>query len=379
MAAINQHSNDRIRERLVALTRDLMLIPSIPSRPEEVRRGYEFVKNHLESLDRVEVREFESQGVPSLVATPHGIREPDVLMCAHLDVITHPDPGAYRSRIENGRIYGPGSGDMKGALAILLEIFRAVHTQYSQASVGLLVTTDEETGGACGARYLFEDAGVRCGRAMIPDGGSLNQITIEEKGILHLRLSRRGRAAHAARPWLGENPIEQLMQGLFAIQRLINGFQDGASGNWRPTCAVTIISTENQTNNRIPSHAEAVIDLRFPAPHRAEEMIAYVRETVGPDVDVEVLIGAEPTHLAPDPVYAEVTKDITGEAAITIRDDGGSDARFLCALGIPVLMSRPLVGNLHAEDEWIDIQSMVLFYRIYEQYLLRTLDLSACD
>ena len=54
---------------------------------------------------------------------------------------------------------------------------------------------------------------------------------------------------------------------------------------------------------------------------------------------------------------------------------GGSDARFIASRGIPVMMSRPLVGNLHAEDEWIDIQSMVKLYEIYLRYLKRRFDL----
>lgn len=36
-------------------------------------------------------------------------------------------------------------------------------------------------------------------------------------------------------------------------------------------------------------------------------------------------------------------------------------------------MSRPLVGNLHAPDEWIDIDSMVTYYRVCEAYLAERL------
>lgn len=78
-------------------------------------------------------------------------------------------------------------------------------------------------------------------------------------------------------------------------------------------------------------------------------------------------------HLEPDRLFLEVTKEITGEPVRLIRDDGGSDARFIAACGIPVLMSRPLVGNLHGKDEWIDIDSMLTFYRIYQAYVRRTL------
>ena len=52
---------------------------------------------------------------------------------------------------------------------------------------------------------------------------------------------------------------------------------------------------------------------------------------------------------------------------------GGSDARFISGYGIPVIMSRPLVGNLHAENEWIEIASMDTLYHIYQRYLEKKL------
>ena len=39
-----------------------------------------------------------------------------------------------------------------------------------------------------------------------------------------------------------------------------------------------------------------------------------------------------------------------------------------------VVDHRPQVGNLHAVDEWIDIQSMLELYRICETYLKARLD-----
>jgi succinyl-diaminopimelate desuccinylase len=372
MTVLDAAEHERVRERLVALTRDLMLVPSIPSRPEEIRRCYNLVKNHLEALEGTEVCEFEENGYPSLVAAPQNCQKPMILMCAHLDVISHPDSSAYRSEVRDGRIHGPGSGDMKGALAILMEVYRSIQRQFPQAPVGLAVTSDEETGGEFGIGYLFGEAGVRCDLALIPDGGSLNQITVEEKGILHLKVSCHGKAGHAARPWLADNAVERLLSRLVDVKEYFTSMEE-VDTNWHPTCATTLFSTTNQTINRVPSHAEAILDIRFPAPHTVASVLAGVREALGESVETEVIISAEATHLAPDPLYLEVTAAITGQSAKMIRDDGGSDARFIAACGIPVIMSRPLVGNLHARDEWIDIESMVTFYRIYEEYLIQRL------
>ncbi|HKA33289.1 MAG TPA: M20/M25/M40 family metallo-hydrolase, partial [Candidatus Binatia bacterium] len=83
----------------------------------------------------------------------------------------------------------------------------------------------------------------------------------------------------------------------------------------------------------------------------------------------EIIVIAEPTNVVPDPLYLAATEEITGRAPTLIREHGGSDARYLAQFGIPVIMTRPLVGNLHAENEWIDIASMETLYRIYERYL----------
>ncbi len=364
--------NENIQERLVALTRDLILIPSIPSKPEERRRAFEFIKNHLEALEHIEVREFEKNGIPSLIAAPPGCYHPDILMCGHLDVILHPDVSSYRSHIADGRIYGPGAGDMKGALAVLLEVFRAIHSRSKNASLGIAVTADEETGGESGIGYLFNEAGVRCGEAMIPDGGLINEITIEEKGILHLRLECHGHSAHAARPWLGDNPLEKLIERLAGLRKYFEKFKQKGS-HWYPTCSVTIMGTKNQTANRIPANAEAVLDIRFPPPHTVTKMLDKIKDILTPDVDMKILISAESTRFSPDAAYQRITEDVTGRKPVLVQDDGGSDARYIAAKGIPIMMSRPIVGNLHSEEEWIDIESMVQLYHIYERYLTEKL------
>ncbi|NIP56315.1 MAG: M20 family peptidase, partial [Phycisphaerae bacterium] len=63
------------------------------------------------NLDSVQITEYAHNGNPSIVALPKDIAEPDILLVSHLDVISHADVGVYNPRVNNGRIYGPGSGD----------------------------------------------------------------------------------------------------------------------------------------------------------------------------------------------------------------------------------------------------------------------------
>jgi succinyl-diaminopimelate desuccinylase len=366
MTAISGKS-ESLKSRLIELTRDLILIRSTRERPEEIERCMEFVVNHVESPDAVTVRRFNDQGSPSAVILPIGIDRPEVMLLAHLDVVARPDGTDYRSVVRDGRIYGPGSGDMKGELAILLELLREFHEHSPGISLGLAVTSDEEHGGNHGTRFIFEKAGFRCGVAVLPDSGTIHEIAVEEKGLLHLKLSCHGPSGHASRPWAVENPMERMVSALERIKQYFATLKD-ADDHWHPTCAITQIHSENRVPNRIPSYAEAVLDIRFPPPYTGREVIAAV-EKYTDGMSSEIIVVAEPTRVTPDPLYLAATEEITGRAPVLIREHGGSDARYICQFGIPVIMSRPFVGNLHAENEWIDIGSMETLYRIYERYL----------
>ncbi|MEO2035127.1 MAG: hypothetical protein ABGZ35_23860 [Planctomycetaceae bacterium] len=85
-------SNVDLARRLTALTRDLILIPGTDSRPDERERCFEFVQNHLDTLEGIRFQRFESNGYTSLLATPGEIDAPTVVLCGHLDVIDHPQP-----------------------------------------------------------------------------------------------------------------------------------------------------------------------------------------------------------------------------------------------------------------------------------------------
>ncbi len=369
---------ENLQARLTSLTRDLMLIPSTESRPAERKRCFELLRHHLDETPGVRLEMFERNGHQSLVVRPEGCDLPDILLCGHVDVIEHSEPDCYHSRIENGRIYGPGSGDMKGQIAIMVELMRSLHRDQGRLSVGLAITSDEEQGGADGVQFLLDEVGLRCGIAIIPDGGSLSEITLAEKGVLHARLTQRGREAHGARPWLGENAIERLLPRLTQLTEHFSQYWpdepiDEQVNHWFATCCVTMIESENTTVNRIPSQASAVMDIRFPPPHCVSTMIQEVSLVIGPDCEFQPLMTSDPTDLAPDPLFGQVTQEVTGEPVKMVRASGGSDGRFFRQHGIPVNLSRPLVGNLHAIDEWIDIESMVTFYQICERYIRRRL------
>jgi len=263
-------------------------------------------------------------------------------------------------------------------VAIMVELFCLLQRRHPGISFGIAITSDEEIGGHHGVKHLFENIGLRCGVALVPDGGSVNDITIAEKGILHARLNCEGQEGHAARPWLVPNALLQLAEGLVRLTGEVAALRAGhedAQDHWYPTCVPTVMRTANETLNCIPGEAYACLDVRFPFPYTAAQMMERLRLAAGPGIEVVELMSAEPTHLAPDPLYLEITRKLTGKPVNLVRASGGSDSRFIAQYGIPVILSRPLVGALHSPEEWMDIASMDLYFRICEEFILRRLGL----
>ena len=367
-----------LRDRLVALTRDLILVPSSAAHPAEIERSLELLRIQLDTVAGVRLEEHRWEGVPALVGLPAGVANPEVLLLAHVDVVDHGNAGVYRSQVRDGRIYGPGAGDMKGALAVLATLFTELHQRHPGLSLGLAVTADEESGGH-GARHLVAQ-GLACGVALLPDGGSIDRVVAAEKGILHLDAVWRGVSTHAAYPWEGRNPVDAMLDDLARLRARFAALANGAtSEHWHPTATVTTLESESHTLNRIPAFARAGIDVRFTPPWTGAAILAEVRACLGADAAATPRVGDEPTEMTPDPAFMAIGERVLGRPMGVVRTAGTSDARFFTERGIPVIISRPLVGNIHRPDEWIDIASMLQYYRMLREFIRHRLDLGGAE
>jgi succinyl-diaminopimelate desuccinylase len=357
-----------IEERVIDLLKDLILVRSTAANPEGLHHALRLIRSHVEDVPGVRVESHESNGLPSFVALPAGVEKAEVMLVAHTDVVEAP-PEHFYPTVEDGRLYGRGAGDMKGQIAVLTELFRQTLTTRPDVPIGLMITTDEESGGDDGVRFLVNEMGYRCAQAIIPDSGRLNEIVVTEKGLLNGRLVARGRAGHSSRPWLSDNAVHRLVRNLERVLAHFDSEAANARDHWHATVSANILHTDNRTINLIPDSAEARIDIRFTEDVTAEDIARQVTSVLDDRTEFVLDIVAEPLTTEADPLFVEVTERVTGAPVKVVKEHGGSDGRYFTRLGIPVLMSRPEVGGLHSNREWIDIASMVSYYRVLEAYI----------
>lgn len=222
--------NQRIQEKrddLIALTQDLVRIPTLNPPGENYRDICEYLRDRLEKrgftveLVRAQDAPGDSEKYPrwNVVARVEGPHAGDcVHFNSHTDVVEvgkgwTTDP--FGGELIDGKIFGRGTCDMKGGLAaslIACEAFLEVHPNFSGA-IEISGTADEETGGYGGVAYLaskgyFDPARVQ--HVIIPEPLQKDRVCLGHRGVYWAEIETHGEIAHGSMPFLGDCAVRHM-------------------------------------------------------------------------------------------------------------------------------------------------------------------------
>lgn len=162
-------------------------------------------------------------GRPNVLACWQGRGQgKSLLLTGHTDVVgTENMPGdPFDGRVDDGRLYGRGSLDMKGGLAAILGAVAALRTDgfHPQGDIWLGFVTDEEYL-SVGMDALVQQ--VRADAAILTEPTGLD-ICVAHKGFAWLTLTTHGRAAHGSQYETGVDAIVHMGRVLSLLERLNN-------------------------------------------------------------------------------------------------------------------------------------------------------------
>jgi succinyl-diaminopimelate desuccinylase len=226
-----------------------------------------------------------------------------------------------------------------------------------------VITADEEIGGVNGARKALQD--IQAEFCIALDGGSLKTIVIKEKGIIKLKLVARGKTAHGARPWLGENAIENLIND---FQVLKKNFELSASDHWHRTLNFSWIQA-GKASNQVPDYAEALFDIRYTENDDMESIFKKIQEEIKGQLIVE---RKEPLFEGGDSPYLDLLLEISEDSEVGF-EHGASDARFLSAHAIKgIVWGADGDMSQHSADEHVNIDSLYKLYDVLDAFINRS-------
>lgn len=292
----------------------------------------------------------------------------------------------FAAEIRDGRLYGRGAADMKGAIACFVAaIARLVlaGTPFP-GSVSLLITGDEEGPSVNGTvkvlRWLAENE-ERLDACVVGEPTNPKRlgamIKIGRRGSLNARLTVWGAQGHSAYPHQADNAIDRLLAMLAALTA--RPLDSGSAHFEASTLALTSIDVGNPATNVIPGEARAAFNIRFNDLHTGETLTARLRsllDGVGGRYRLDVAVPGESFLTAPGPFSAAVAAAVamvTGQEPELSTSGGTSDARFIKDY-CPVVEFGLVSDTIHKADEHVRLEDLEGLTAIYGRLIARPYD-----
>ena len=392
-------------DELVALTRELIRIPTVNPPGENYRPCAELIGERLRRHG-FEIAYLRAEGAPGdsdayprinvVARRDSGRAGPCVHFNSHIDVVL---PGAgwtvdpFEGVVKDGRVYGRGACDMKGGLAASIIAVEALIESGIDLPGVLEIsgTADEESGGYGGVAWLAERGWFsppRVDHVIIPEPLNVDRVCIGHRGVWWAEIETRGRIAHGSMPFLGDSAIRHMGAVLERFERdlypVLAGRRsampvvpDGAAA---PSLNINALhGGQDEGFSGLPAPVVAdscrmVIDRRFLVEETLDQVRGEVddilkglaRERPGFAYTLKELFTVNPTLADRDGPVATAT-------AAAVRRVLGRPARFVCSPGSYDQKHIDRIGKLkdciaygpgvldlaHQPDEWVGIADMV--------------------
>jgi succinyl-diaminopimelate desuccinylase len=350
-----------LAERLAARTLELVDIPS-------------------ESLDEAAVRTHLRRLVPAglqpaflgedaaLWLPARRPETPLVVLAGHYDTV--PAQSNIPGRIEDGWVHGLGSADMKGGVAVALEVVRDLAGRDpGTLDVGLLLFGREELPPVHNPLpELFEGAPdlAEAGLAILlePTGGAIHAGCV---GNVTARVSFHGTSGHAARPWLADNAIDHAVLGLETIARLDRREAVIRGLPFYETVTLTRIDG-GIADNVVPDLAVATVNLRYPPDREPEAAEELLRSLLPAGVSVEIVGNSPPARVVSDtPLVSRLVE--AGARGIEPKQAWTNVADFTTR-GIDAVNFGPGEPRYaHRRDERVAVDALVHCYETLMRFV----------
>jgi succinyl-diaminopimelate desuccinylase len=199
---------------------------------------------------------------------------PLVLLGGHLDTV--PAQGNRPGRREDGAVHGLGAADMKGAVAVMIEL--ALAGAGGAVDLGYVFFGREELAVAESALtpLLERERSLLSADLVVMMEPTANQIHAGCLGNVNATWTFRGTSGHSARPWLADNALERAARGVLALAEVPDTAHEFDGLTYTEVVSVTQLHG-GIAQNVIPAEAVAHVNYRYPPGMAAADADARLR------------------------------------------------------------------------------------------------------
>jgi acetylornithine deacetylase/succinyl-diaminopimelate desuccinylase family protein len=334
--------------------------------------------------DGFELEVFEpAHGHASLIAT-HAFDQPGrtIAFNGHVDVVPVTE-GWTRDplggEVEEGRLYGRGAVDMKGAVAAMTVAARSLVRSGLplRGRIVLMAVADEEQGGGRGSGALVE-AGKVDADAVVIGEPSAGTVVIAHRATCFVEVRTYGRAGHASMPEHAVNAVESMLDALSALRSVeLAHLPDPVLGS--PSVSIGTTIAGGHKVNVVPDRCVATLDVRMVPGMTPEGVLDDFHAALAQaglesptQVELEVLMAGETAVLDPESELARRAADALGRELGRPAALGGMSAAtdgwwFANRAGIPTIvgLGPGSIRDCHVADESVDVAELEAYARVY--------------
>jgi acetylornithine deacetylase len=322
----------------------------------------------------------DSGAKANLFATIGGERDGGIVLSGHTDVVPvegqewTSDP--FRMSERDGRLYGRGTCDMKGFLAICLAMAPRFAETDLRRPLHLAFTYDEEVG-CLGARALMKELKRAEFKPSVVIVGEPTRMRVIEghKGCYEYTTEFTGLEGHAARPDLCVNAVEyatRYISRLLELAEEIKAFAPEDSRFVPPWTTLQVGRIQGgMARNVVAGHCEVEWEMRTVQPSDADfvknGLEAYVEDVLKPamkrvspgaDITTTTIGEVEGLQVVSQSEAREIVSELTGSEEADVVAFG-TEAGLFQACGISTVICGPgSIHQAHKPDEFIELSQL---------------------
>ena len=293
---------------------------------------------------------------------------PLVVLAGHLDTVPAQDniPGA----LEDGAVVGLGASDMKGGLAVMLELALAVDA--ADLDLAFLFFPREELPASESPLPHFFDSVERIHQAELAILLEPTDCAIQAGclGNLNARITFHGVSGHSARPWTAENAIDKALEGLRAFAAIEPRPVEIGGLTFTEVASITSIEGGIATNV-IPDRVVANVNFRYAPDRSPSSADAYLRALVPEGASYEHAGDSPPARVVTDSPLVQRLR-AAGDLALEPKQAWTNVADFT-SRGIDAVNFGPGAPRYaHRRDEQVEIAALERAYESLWRFLTGT-------
>jgi len=321
----------------------------IPSESHEEKQIANLVEQALRAYSHLSVTRIGN----SVIATNHANRGDRIVIAGHLDTV--PANANIPHHVTPERIYGLGAADMKGGVAIALQLAATVKEPVCDVTF-IFYESEEVSSEFNGLEKISQIAPefLSADFAVLMEPSNAN-IEAGCQGTIRANVTTRGERAHSARSWMGKNAIHQAREILEILENysptspLIDGliFREGLN-------AVAI--TGGIAGNVIPDLCCVTVNYRFAPDRSVEEAIAHVNEVFA---GWEVEITDQASGALPGLSHPAAQAFLKATGATVAPKFGWTDVARFSSMGTPAVNYGPGDPSIaHSQSEFVNVEEL---------------------